>query len=118
MSDGDVLLSEAVTRAAELGFDSLWLHSEAAEARAKGLDLEVLDKVRGGPLSIWLSGGASKLKYLQNLARAGGASAVVVGEALARESGMERLKQALIPHVPLQQVPIRIGRGDAPAGAV
>lgn len=118
VSDGDVLLSEAVTRAAELGFDSLWLHSEAAESRGKGLDLDVLDRVRGGPLSIWLSGGVSELKYLQNLARAGGASAVVVGEALARESGMERLRQALIPRVPLQQVPIRIGQGDAPAGTV
>ncbi|MCW8907876.1 MAG: hypothetical protein OQL28_11555 [Sedimenticola sp.] len=118
VSDGDVLLSEAVTRTAELGFDTLWLHSEAAESRGKGLDLEVLDKVRGGPLSIWLSGGVSELKYLQNLARTGGASAVVVGEDLARESGMERLRQALIPRVPLQQVPIRVGQGDASAGTV
>lgn len=117
VSEGEVLLSEAVTRAAELGFDALWLHSEAAESRGRGLDLEVLDKVRGGPLAIWLSGGASELKYLQNLARAGGASAVVVGEVLARASGMERLKQALVPRVPLQQMPIRVNQGDASAGA-
>lgn len=115
VTDADRSLTEAITRATELGFASLWLHSEEAEIRGKGLDLEMLEKTRGGPLAIWISGGVSELKYLQNLARSGGAAAVVVTDALARESGMESLRQVLIPSVPLQDFPIHIASREAEA---
>ncbi|WP_275096871.1 hypothetical protein [Sedimenticola hydrogenitrophicus] len=56
VTDADCSLAEAITRASELGFASLWFHSKQAESRGKGLDLEMLDKARGGPLDIWISG--------------------------------------------------------------
>lgn len=115
---GDCRLADAIARAVELGFTSLWLHSDAAESRGKGLELEILDRIRGSAPAIWISGGVSELKYLRNLARMGGASAVVVDQGLLREFGMESLRQALIPRLPLRQVPIRVESGNTPAGAV
>jgi hypothetical protein len=118
VTDADRSLAEAITRATELGFASLWLHSEQAETRGKGLDLEMLDKARGGPLAIWISGGVPERRYLRNLARAGGAAAVVVADTLARDAGVESLRQALIPSVPLQDFPIHIAPREAEAGQV
>ncbi len=116
VTDADRSLAEAITRATELGFASLWLHSEQAETRGKGLDLEMLEKARGGPLAIWISGGAVERRHLGNLARAGGAAAVVVADTLAREAGVARLRQALIASVPLQDYPIHIASREAEAG--
>lgn len=100
VSDEDMLLSEAVTRAATLGFSTLWLHSAEAESKARGLELEMLDKTRGGSQDIWISGGVSEYNHLQNLAKVGGASAVVISEKLAREISVENLSHALEPVFP------------------
>jgi hypothetical protein len=106
VTDGDVSLTQAITRATELGFDSLWLHSQQAESRGNGLELEMLEKACGGPLAIWISGGVAELKHLGNLARVGGAAAVVVNEVFAREIGMETLRQALNAEILSPQVSV------------
>ena len=107
VTDGDVLLADAIARATDLGFSTLWLHSAEAETRARGLELEVLDKTRSGPLDIWISGGVSEQDHLQNLTKVGGASAVVVSEKLAREVTVDTLLDALEPVVPVsEEVPV------------
>ncbi|MCW8981664.1 MAG: hypothetical protein OQJ83_09780 [Altibacter sp.] len=106
VTDGDVSLTEAITQATELGFNTLWLHSQEAELQGKGLALEMLEKTHGGPLAIWISGGVTELKHLSNLARVDGAAAVVVNEELARETGMEALQQALVTENRIQEVPV------------
>jgi len=93
---GDHALETQLDRAAELGFDRLWIHSIDAELSGNGLDLELLERVArnfGGML--WISGGATDEQHLVNLARQGGASAVVVGPELALRCGCERLNLAL-----------------------
>lgn len=104
VSDEDMLLVEAVSRATALGFSSLWLHSAEAESKARGLELEMLDKTRGESLDIWISGGVSEQNHLHNLSKVGGASAVVVSEKLARENSVENLSHALEPVVPVAEV--------------
>ncbi len=110
-------LHEVVTRAKELGFTALWLHSPDAEVRGDGLELDLLDKVRAGPLDIWLSGGAAEERHLSNLAKAGGAAAVVVNEGLARGSSAKSLcdAMALDETVP-EAVPIHFERQSTQAG--
>lgn len=103
VTDGDMLLAEAITRAAALGFSTLWLHSDEAETRARGLELEILDKTRGRSLDVWISGGVSEHNHLHNLTKVGGASAVVVSEKLAREISVENLSHALEPEVPVSE---------------
>lgn len=115
--DGDIPLDEQVTRAVTLGFSTLWLHSDGADSRAKGLDLEMLDKVRGGPLDIWISGGAANSDHLRNLARTEGAAAVVVNERLVRDKGIDPLLQALAPEVRVPEaVPIHFDPPPASTG--
>lgn len=112
-SDGT--LREALIRATELGFTNLWLHSPAAESRAKGLELDLLEQVQGGPLGLWLSGGASDAQHLRNLVRAGGCCAVVIGETLARTSKPDELRDALLPQAPEPEaVPIHFDRQRPP----
>ncbi len=118
VTDGGDSLTEAITRATELGFDALWLHSQEAELRGDGLELEVLERVSGGPLAIWISGGVTELKHLHNLARVGGAVAVVVNEPFAREAGLEPLRQALITENPLQEVPLHCISRETRVGEV
>ena len=93
----DLTFREILTRATELGFSALWLHSPEAASRGVGLDLDLLEKARGGPLEIWLSGGVTEARHLQNLSRAGGAAAVSVDAALARRLSMQALRMALAP---------------------
>lgn len=108
VTDGDMLLADAIARATALGFSALWLHSAEAETRARGLELEMLDKTRGGSLDIWISGGVSEQNHLHNLTKVGGASAVVVSEKLARETSVENLSHALLPEVPEpEEVPVQ-----------
>lgn len=118
VTDGDVSLTEALTRATELGFDTLWLHSEAAESRGKGLELEMLEKAHGSPLAIWISGGVAEVKHLSNLARVGGVAAVMVNEAFVREEGMDKLQQALIAEIPLQETSVHFIPMETQAGEV
>ncbi|MCU7919055.1 MAG: hypothetical protein KZQ95_11940 [Candidatus Thiodiazotropha sp. (ex Epidulcina cf. delphinae)] len=96
LSNEDISLTEAMALALAMGFPCLWLHSETAEFDAKGLDLEMLDKVRGTPLDIWISGGVSDRRHLHNLVKTGGASAVVVSEKFAREAGVDLLSADLL----------------------
>lgn len=119
VTDEDMLLTEALTRATELGFSTLWLHSPEAETSARGLDLDVLDKTRGSSLNIWLSGGASEQKHLHNLTKAGGVSAVVVNEKLARENTVESLCRALESDDTLREVaPVQYVQCPSQAGKV
>ncbi len=107
-------LNEAYARAIELGFPAVWLHSSEAAARGNGLELDVLDKIRGGPLEVWLSGGATEPKHLQTMARSGGAVAVIVNERLIRGCSMDVLREALLAEesVP-ESVPIHFERQSA-----
>ncbi len=110
-------LHEAVIRATELGFAALWLDSPEAEARGDGLELDLLDKVRGGPVDVWLSGGASEPRHLNNLARIGGATAVVIDERLVRSSSVAALREAIIVQAPVPEaVPLHFEGQPTQAG--
>lgn len=118
VTDGDILLSEAIKQAKTLGFSSLWLHSIDAENESKGLELDMLDRTQDSGLTIWISGGVSEQKHLQNLTRAGGASAVIVSSHFAEQHGIEPLSQALAPLEPEPVVPevnFTCGQGYSPA---
>lgn len=92
----DKPLESQLTRAAALGFTTLWLHATHADQTGKGFDLELLDRASVGfDGEIWLSGGASDEQHLLNLTRQGGAAAVVVSQDFARQSGCDRLQLAL-----------------------
>ena len=115
--DGDAPLAEEVTRAVTLGFSTLWLHSGDADSKAMGLDIEMLDKVQGGPLDIWISGGVASSEHLRNLAKTDGAAAVVVNERLVRETGIDPLLQALAPEVVIPEaVPVHFEPSPAKTG--
>lgn len=100
VTDGDILLSEAVQKARALGFSSVWLHCLDAENEAKGLELEMLDRTQGSGLNVWLSGGISEPRHLSNMVRVGGASAAVVNSDFARAHGIAALNEALLPIAP------------------
>ena len=93
---GEQRMEGVLRHAAELGFDTLWLHGAHAEAAGTGLDLELLERAgrcfQGG---IWFSGGARDEQHLFNLARQGGAAGVIVPARLPRECGCDRLRLAL-----------------------
>lgn len=118
VTDGDVSLTEAITLATKLGFDTLWLHSQEAESRGNGLELEMLEKASGGPLAIWLSGGVTESQHLRNLVRVGGAAAVVVPAEFAQEIGMQALRQALTSKLPLQEIPVQVVASEMQTGGV
>ena len=103
VTDGDQPLGCALERAKALGFDTLWLHErDAAEAR-RGLDLDLLERARRDfGDGLWLSGGASEVRHLRNLAREGGAAAVVIGPAFLEGASVADLTAALAPPPPLE----------------
>jgi hypothetical protein len=79
VADGNQRLQDALERARTLGFEQLWLHAREAATRGRGLDLELLERARRGfGDGLWISGGATEPVHLENLAREGGATAVVV----------------------------------------
>lgn len=93
-------LETALQRAKALGFAGLWLHSPEAASRNRGLDLELLEKIRGGCGAVWLSGGVGDAGHLRNLMREGGASAVVVDGAVAQACSLATLGEALVADKP------------------
>ena len=98
VTDGDGALGKCLQRARVLGFDRLWLHARHAAEAGDGLDLELLERARchfDGDL--WVSGGATAVRHLTNLARAGGAAAVVIDDGLLERVGAEALAAALAP---------------------
>jgi len=111
----DRSLGELLSRATELGFADLWLHSPEAASSKSGLALELLDKTQGGPWAIWLSGGVADARHLRNLARLDGATTVVVDEAVAQQCSLAALREALIPETPRPEaVPVTFApRGTA-----
>lgn len=114
VTDGDVSLTDAVNQAIGLGFSALWLDSQEAEARGRGLALEMLERISHCSLPVWLSGGVTAPDHLQNLVRLdrGGAAAVVVNEELVRDFGMDPLRQALTPPARHQDVPVPVVAGE------
>ncbi len=118
VTDGDISLTEAITLATELGFDTLWLHSQEAEFRGRGLELEMLERVSGGPLDIWISGGVTELQHLSNLVQVGGVAAVVVPAELAQELGVQALRQALTAEIPQQEIPVHVVTREIQSGEV
>jgi len=115
VTDGDVSLTEAVNRAIELDFNTLWLDSREAEARGRGLALEMLERTSRCPVSIWMSGGVTAVEHLQNLVRVDSAAAVVIDEALVQALGMDQLRQALTVPVHQQEVPVPVVVGEVQA---
>ena len=97
VTDGEQPLIDAVEHARQLGFDSLWLHSLDAAEAGRGLELEMLDRTESSGLDIWLSGGATESRHLSNLARVGGAAAVVIDHNLAQLSSALELCDCLAP---------------------
>lgn len=98
VTDGDRLLIPTLRRARDLGFERLWLHAREAERRGTGLDLDLLERARAEyPEGLWLSGGATESRHLENLAREGGSAGVVIGLDLLGAVGVEALLAALAP---------------------
>ena len=95
-SDNDMLLDDWLAEATALGHATVWLVAADAEARASGLDLEMLERARGRYRGrIWLSGGAREPRHLANLAAEGGADAIIVPDALVAAHGGAALLAAL-----------------------
>lgn len=114
----DLSLGEALGRATELGFDDLWLHSPDAASRGRGLELDLLDRTRGGRWKIWLSGGAVEARHLSNLAGVGGAATVVVDKILAQQCSLAELRDALLPETARPQaVTLHIPPRESGAGS-
>ncbi len=102
-------LHQALAKATRLGFTRLWLHSAEAEAEALGYDLDLLAQARAGFAGeLWISGGATKIAHLENLAREGGAGVAIVSEGLLREYDSQTLQTALRP--PVTEAPIEFAR--------
>lgn len=93
----DLTFREALTRATELGFSAVWLHSPEAASRGAGLELDLPEQARGGPLEIWLSGGVTEVRHLQSLSRTGGVAAATVDAAVGRRLTIQALRAALAP---------------------
>lgn len=101
VTDGDRLLIPTLRRARDLGFERIWLHAREAERRGQGLDLDLLERARAEyPEGLWLSGGATEARHLENLTREGGADGVVIGFDLLQAVGVEALLAALAPPRP------------------
>ncbi len=95
-----VSLETALDRMTALGFDTLWLHSSVAASRCRGLDLDLLDKTGRGDWAVWLSGGVGDTGHLRNLARVGGATAVIVDAAVAQACAIASMSEALVVEPP------------------
>jgi len=109
-------LNQVLEQARGLGLSRIWLHAWDAEQRGDGLDLELLERAKShfGD-GLWLSGGATKVDHLANLAREGGASGVVIDDTLlAKVDDGEALVSALVPissrtQLPPKDVPVDFG---------
>jgi len=107
-------LRETLEQARGLGFEELWLHACDAEVTGRGLDLDLLERVRGWfSGELWLSGGARERRHLVNLAHEGGVAVVVVPEGLAAKEGVDSLRTALAPPPPPEAPVHFVGRGKA-----
>lgn len=104
--DSDSSLEETLVQASHLGFKRLWLHALDAETAGSGFDLDMLDRARRAfSGDIWLSGGATTLKHLENLAREGGVEAAIVTENLVQKHDCSTLTTALkqkVSEIPIQ----------------
>ena len=118
VTDGDRPLAAALKRAQELGFARLWLHARDAAQQGKGLDLDLLERAqRDFPGELWISGGATEPRHLENLAREGGATGLVIGTELLARTDIATLLAALMPPRPpetLPEAPVQV-RLDAAA---
>jgi hypothetical protein len=107
VTDGDRPLAVALKRARELGFQKIWLHAQDAAQRGDGLDLDLLDKARQQfDDGLWISGGATRLRHLENLSRDGGVSVLVIDNGLLAQANAEVLTAALAPPPP-PEIPIQ-----------
>ncbi|WP_295399332.1 hypothetical protein [uncultured Thiocystis sp.] len=98
VTDGDRPLAAALKRAQELGFARLWLHARDAAQQGKGLDLDLLERAqRDFPEKLWISGGATEPRHLENLTREGGATGLVIGTELLARTDIATLLTALTP---------------------
>jgi hypothetical protein len=101
VTDGHHPLTVVLQRARALGFDRLWLHARDAAQQGKGLDLNLLECARRDfPEGLWISGGATEPRHLENLAREGGATGLVIGTDFLWQTGIAALSQALAPPPP------------------
>lgn len=113
VTDGDHPVTVALQRARALGFDRLWLHARDAAHQGKGLDLDLLERARGDfPDGLWISGGATETRHLENLAREGGTNGLVIGIDLLARADCSALIQALTPPRP-PEVPVQFAPRSA-----
>ncbi|ROR31971.1 hypothetical protein [Inmirania thermothiophila] len=117
VGDGDQDVRRWVVRAAELGFGTVWLHGSQAEERGRGLDLEALVRARSRyDGAIWISGGVTELRHLENLRREGGAAAVVLPPDRIAALGVAPALAALRPQAG-EALAVEVARGGCPGAA-
>ncbi len=98
--DGGRSLFDWIEESCTQGFETIWLHAVHAAANGTGLDLDMLEKIRGRfSGKIWLSGGASSICHIETLAREGGVEAVILPKIFVDECGPHELRAALGPEV-------------------
>lgn len=96
-------LAAALARARELDFDKVWLHAQDAAQRGDGLDLDLLEQARQQfGEGLWISGGATRSRHLENLTRVGGVPALVIDTRLLTRENAEVLITALAPPPPAE----------------
>lgn len=96
VTDGNARLDHALVKAAEMGFETVWLHARDAEGKGGGMDLDLLERAQSRfSGQLWFSGGASEKRHFTTLAAEGGATAVVVRSTLAWRLGCQQIVSAL-----------------------
>ncbi len=96
VDDGAAPLNSWLKKAAELGFDTVWLNASQAATAQKGLDLELRElALKNWPKNLWLSGGAQTIMHMKYLVNEGGVDALVIPAGLACALGCDKIQAAL-----------------------
>jgi hypothetical protein len=96
IADSDMPIGSWLKKAADLGFQTVWLHRSQSEVAGNGLDLDLRElALETWTGNLWLSGGASTLMHIKYLVQEGGLDALIIPPDLACTLGCEQIASAL-----------------------
>lgn len=95
-SDRDTPIGSWLEKAADLGFETVWLHRSHSAAAGTGLDLDLRElALEHWSGNLWLSGGVATLMHVKYLVQEGGLDALIIPPDLACTLGCEQIATAL-----------------------
>lgn len=96
IADSDMPIGSWLKKAADLGFETVWLHRPQSEVAGTGLDLDLRElALETWPGNLWQSGGASTLMHIKYLVQEGGLDALIIPPDLACSLGCDQIATAL-----------------------